>query len=480
MNYSVIRYIIGRVLCYEAAFMILPCITAVVYQEKSGWSFVISAILCLLAGTLLGRKRPKKPDFYMREGYVAVALTWFAMSIMGALPFLFSGAITNPIDALFETVSGFTTTGASILTDVEVVPKCVLFWRSFTHWIGGMGVLVFLLSFLHVQGSGAFMNLMRAESPGPSVSKLRPTIQSTAKTLYIIYFVMTIVEVVFLLAGGMPLFDTLTITFGSAGTGGFGIKNDSMASYSVYCQVVVTVFIILFGVNFNAYYLILRKKFRQAFSIEEIRWYLAIIAVSTVVIAVMVRDMYSGFGEAFQQSAFQVASIITTTGYATTDFNLWPQVPRTILIMLMLVGSCAGSTGGGFKVSRLVILIKTIRKELHTLLHPRSVKKLKMDGHVLEHEVVRSINVFLIAYVLIFAFSILLIAFDNLDMTTNFSAVATTLNNVGPGLEKVGPTGNFSIFSNFSTFVLTMDMLIGRLEIYPILLLFTRDTWKRH
>lgn len=480
MNYAIIRYIIGRVLYFEAAFMILPCITAVIYQEKSGWSFVISGLLCVLLGLLLSRKKPANTVFYTREGFVTVALSWIALSIMGALPFMISGSITNPFDALFETVSGFTTTGASILKDVEILPKCILFWRSFTHWIGGMGVLVFLLSFLHVKGSGSYMNLMKAESPGPSVSKLMPTVQSTAKMLYVIYFTMTVVEIIFLLVGGMPLFDALTITFGCAGTGGFGVRNDSMASYSVYCQVVVTVSVILFGVNFNAYYLILRKKFRQAFSIEEIRWYLGIIAVSTIVITVMVRDMYSGLGEAFQQSAFQVASIITTTGYATTDFNLWPQVARTILVLLMLVGSCAGSTGGGFKVSRLVILLKTIRKELHTLLHPRSVKKLKMDGHVLEHEVVRSINVFLIAYVLIFAFSVLVIGFDNLDLTTNFTAVATTLNNVGPGLEKVGPTENFSIFSNFSTLILTFDMLIGRLEIYPILLLFVRDTWKKH
>lgn len=480
MNYSIIRFIIGRVLCFEAAFMILPCITAVIYQEKSGWSFVISGLLCLAVGFLLSRKKPSNTVFYAREGFVTAALCWIMISIMGALPFLISGSITNPFDAFFETVSGFTTTGASVLKDVEILPRCIIFWRSFTHWIGGMGVLVFLLSFLHVKGSGSFMNLMKAESPGPSVSKLTPNIQSTAKTLYVIYFGMTVVEIIFLLAGGMPLFDTLTITFGCAGTGGFGIKNDSMASYSVYCQVVVTISIILFGVNFNAYYLIMRKKFKQAFSIEEIRWYFGIIAVSTVVIAVIIRDMYSGFAEAFQQSAFQVASIITTTGYTTTDFNLWPQVPRTILLLLMMVGSCAGSTGGGFKVSRLVILLKTIKKELHTLLHPRSVKKLKMDGHVLEHEVVRSINVFLIAYILIFAFSVLAIGLDNLDFTTNFSAVATTLNNVGPGLEKVGPVENFSIYSNFSTRILTFDMLIGRLEIYPILLLFVRDTWKKH
>ena len=321
---------------------------------------------------------------------------------------------------------------------------------------------------------------MKAESPGPSVNKLTPTVRSTAKTLYLIYLGMTIIEIIFLLVGGMPLLDTLTITFGSAGTGGFGIKNDSMASYSVYLQVVVTISMILFGVNFSAYYLILQKKFKEAFSIEEIRWYFGIILVSIIVIAVMVTDQYSGFGEAFQQAAFQVGSIITTTGYATTDFNQWPEIPRTILVLLMLIGACAGSTGGGIKVSRLVILVKTIGKELQTLIHPRSIKKLKMDGHAIDHEVIRSTNVFLIAYVLIFAFSVLLIAVDNFDLITNFTAVAATFNNIGPGLEMVGPTQNFSIYSNFSTLVLTFDMLAGRLEIFPILLLFVRGTWRRY
>ena len=480
MNYAIVRYIIGYVLFFEAAFMVPPCITAIIYQEFCGWSFVITGLLCLLFGCVLVHKKPKNKIFYTKEGFVSVALSWIILSIMGSLPFLISGSITNPIDALFETVSGFTTTGASIITDVEVLPKCILFWRSFTHWIGGMGVLVFLLSILHITGSGSHMNLMKAESPGPSVSKLTPTVRSTAKTLYLIYLGMTIIEIIFLLIGGMPLFDTLTITFGSAGTGGFGIKNDSMASYSVYLQVVVTISMILFGVNFNAYYLILHKKFKEAFAIEEIRWYFGIILASTVVIAVMVTDMYSGFGEAFQQAAFQVGSIITTTGYATTDFNLWPEIPRTILLLLMLVGACAGSTGGGIKVSRLVILVKTIGKELQTLIHPRSVKKLKMDGHSIDHEVIRSTNVFLIAYVLIFAFSVLLIAVDDFDLITNFSAVAATFNNIGPGLEMVGPTQNFSVYSNFSTLVLTFDMLAGRLEIFPILLLFVRGTWRRY
>ena len=447
MNYAIVRYVIGYVLYFEAAFMVPPCMTAIIYQESCGWSFVITGLLCVLLGFILTHKKPKNKVFYTKEGFVTVALSWIILSIMGSLPFLISGSITNPIDALFETVSGFTTTGASIIKDVEALPRCVLFWRSFTHWIGGMGVLVFLLSILHITGSGSHMNLMKAESPGPSVNKLTPTVRSTAKTLYLIYLGMTIIEIIFLLVGGMPLFDTLTITFGSAGTGGFGIKNDSMASYSVYLQVVVTISMILFGVNFSAYYLILQKKFKEAFSIEEIRWY---------------------FG------------IITTTGYATTDFNQWPEIPRTILVLLMLIGACAGSTGGGIKVSRLVILVKTIGKELQTLIHPRSIKKLKMDGHAIDHEVIRSTNVFLIAYVLIFAFSVLLIAVDNFDLITNFTAVAATFNNIGPGLEMAGPTQNFSIYSNFSTLVLTFDMLAGRLEIFPILLLFVRGTWRRY
>ena len=479
MNFSIVRYIIGYVLAFEAAFMALPCIVALIYQETDGWSFVITAILCLLFGAFLLRKKPKNQIFYVKEGFVTVALRWIVLSVMGCLPFLFTRTITNPVDALFETVSGFTTTGASILSDVEILSKSMLFWRSFTHWIGGMGVLVFLLSIIHVKGSGSHMNLMRAESPGPSVSKLVPTVRSTAKILYLLYICMTLVEILLLVLGQMPLFDALTISFGTAGTGGFGIKNDSMAGYSVYLQVVVTVFMILFGVNFTAYYLILRKKFRQAFSMEEVRCYFLIIFASVVVISLVVREQYGSFGEAIQQAAFQVGSIITTTGYATTDFNLWPEVPKTILVLLMFVGACAGSTGGGIKVSRLVILMKTIHKELHTLLHPRSLRKLKLDGHPLEHETVRSTNVFLIAYVLIFAFSVLLVGFDGHDLITNFTGVAATLNNIGPGLELVGPTQNFSIFSNGAKLVLIFDMLAGRLELFPLMLLFVKDTWKK-
>lgn len=478
MNLPIVFHILGWVLNIEAALMTFPFITGLIYGEKSAFSFLLTMAICLIIGIPLAIYKPKDRIFYMREGFVTVALCWIVLSIMGALPFIFSGSIPNPVDALFEAVSGFTTTGASILRDVEALPKCVVFWRSFTHWIGGMGVLVFLLSIKPMAG-GSHMSLMKAESTGPMVSRITPTVQSTAKLLYTIYITMTVIEFIFLIAGGMPLFDALTTAFGTAGTGGFGIKNDSMASYSVYIQNVVTVFMILFGVNFNAYYLILIKKFRQSVCIEEVRWYFGVIALSITAIAINTRQIFGSLGKAFQQAAFQVGSIITTTGYSTTDFNLWPQASRTILVMLMFVGACAGSTGGGIKISRFVILLKTVRKELEQFMHPRSVKKIKMDGKPLEHETVRNTNVFMITYFVIFSFSLLLISFDEFDLVTNFTAIAATFNNIGPGLGLVGYTANFSLFSAPAKLVLILDMLAGRLEIFPLLLLFTRDTWKR-
>lgn len=478
MNYSIIIYIIGWILKLEAVFMMLPGITAVIYREKSGIAFLITMVLCLLGGIPLTWKKPQKKAFYIREGFVTVALSWIVLSVMGAVPFVISGVIPHPIDALFETVSGFTTTGASIVPAVEELPRCMNIWRCFTHWIGGMGVLVFILSILPLTG-GYHMNLMKAESPGPSVSKLVPKVQSTAKILYGIYMGMTVLQIIFLLLGKMPLFDALCTAFGTAGTGGFGIKNNSIAGYSTYLQVVITVFMILFGVNFNVYFLILTKKVKQALKTEEVRYYLGIIAVAIVVIALNVRHMFGSLGEAFQQSAFQVGSIITTTGFATTDFDLWPSVAKTILVMLMFVGASAGSTGGGIKVSRFVILCKTVRKELHLYLHPNAVKKIKMDSKPIPHEVVRATNIFLIVYVIVFAASAFLIAFDNFDLITNFTAVAATLNNIGPGLALVGPTKNFALFSYFSKSVLIFDMLAGRLELFPLLLLFVKDTWKK-
>ncbi|HJB16758.1 MAG TPA: TrkH family potassium uptake protein [Candidatus Blautia excrementipullorum] len=478
MNYRIIAYIVGWVFNLQAIFMVLPCIAAVIYQEEELYDFLIPIILCLVIGLFLTRKKPRNKVFYIKDGCVTVALSWIVLSISGALPFIISGSIPHPIDAVFETVSGFTTTGSSILTDVEILPHSIIFWRSFTHWIGGMGVLVFLLSLLPLTG-GYHMNLMRAESPGPSVSKLVPKVQQTAKILYTIYFGMTILQILLLLLGRMPLFDALCITFGSAGTGGFGIKNDSMGSYSTYCQVITTIFMIAFGVNFSAYYLILTKKFKQAFSIEEVRWYLGIIAVSIVIIAINTRHFFSGIGTAVQQAAFQVGSIITTTGYSSTDFNQWPTLSKAVLVLLMFIGACAGSTGGGIKVSRILLLCKAAHKELQLYLHPNAVKKIKMDKKPISHEILRSTNIFLSVYLTIFAVSILIVAIDNYDLVSTFTAVATTLNNIGPGLEIAGPLGNFSSFSYLSKSVMIFDMLAGRLEIFPLLLLFFRGTWKK-
>lgn len=478
MNHSIILYIIGWILKLEAAFMLLPCATALIYQEPSGLSFLITMALCLAIGIPLTIRKPESKIFYLREGYVSVSLSWIILSIFGAIPFVLSGVTQNPMDALFETVSGFTTTGASILPDVEAVPHCILMWRSFTHWIGGMGVLVFLLILLPMTG-GSRMNLMKAESPGPSVGRLVPKVKSSARILYSIYFVLTILEFVFLLLGRMPLFDALTTAFGTAGTGGFGIRGDSIASYSPYIQIVITIFMILFGVNFNIYFLLLHKKWKQAFTNTEIICYLAIIAASIAVISFNIRSLYASTGESIRHAAFQVGSIITTTGFATTDFNQWPSLSCTILVILMFVGACAGSTGGGIKISRFLILFKSIRKELQSYLHPRCVSKVTIDGKRVEHEVIRATNVFLIAYLMIFAFSILLISIDNYDLVTNFTAVAATLNNIGPGLSMVGPVENFAFFSNGTKLVLIFDMLIGRLEIFPVLLLFLRQTWKK-
>lgn len=478
MNYSIVFYIMGWILNIEAAFMLLPALVAVIYGETEIWCFAVSIAICLAIGMLLIHRKPQNQIFYVAESFVAVSLSWIFLSAMGALPFVLSGYIPNPIDAMFETVSGFTTTGASILSDIEILPKSLIFWRSFTHWIGGMGVLVFLLSVLPMVG-GSHMNLMKAESPGPIVSRLVPKVQMTAKLLYQIYLGMTIIEVVILILGKMPVFDALTITFGTAGTGGFAIKNDSLAGYTAFQKNVVTIFMILFGVNFNFYFLLLMRKVGQAFKIEEVRGYFLIIAAAIGIITVNTTAICGSALQAFQDAAFQVGSIITTTGYATVDFDKWPQVSRTVLVLLMLVGACAGSTGGGIKVSRILILIKSVRKELKQYLHPSAVDKLKMDGKIVEHEVVRSTNVFMVAYVLIFAASVLLISLDNYDLVTNFTAIAATFNNIGPGLAMVGPTGNFGFFSNFSKIIMIFDMLAGRLEIFPLLLLFSRETWRR-
>ena len=394
------------------------------------------------------------------------------MSICGAIPLYLSGYFPNPVDALFEIVSGFTTTGATILGDVEVLPRSVLMWRSFSHWIGGMGVLVFILALLPMAGASS-MYLMRAESPGPSVGKLVPKVRSTAKILYTIYLLMTILEMVLLAVAGCPLFDSVNLAFATAGTGGFGVLNSSAGDYNAVIQIILTVFMILFGVNFNVYFLIYSKNIKDAFKCEEARIYIGIIAAAVLLISVNTYSMFRGAGETLLHVSFQVASIITTTGFSTVDFELWPEFSRTILVILMFVGACAGSTGGGIKVSRVAIMAKTIIKELAVMKHPRNVRKTRFEGKPVEHEVLRSINVFLIAYLGIFILSTLLISLDNFDGITNFTAVASTINNIGPGLSRVGPTQNFSIFSNLSKLVLTFDMLAGRLEIFPMLIMCT-------
>lgn len=477
MNSSIIRFILGYVLKIEAILMLLPCLVAVIYQEKEGLYFLLVAFLCGFLGWLMTRKKPDNYVFYLKEGCVSTALSWIFLSFFGCLPFWFSREIPSFTDALFETVSGFTTTGASILSDVEALSHCITFWRSFTHWIGGMGVLVFLLAIIPLSG-GSHINLMRAESPGPSVGKLVPKVKYTARILYLIYFGMTILEIILLIAGKMPVFDAINTSFGTAGTGGFGIKNDSMMGYSPYLQWVVTIFMILFGVNFNAYYYILFHNFKKALHMEEVRYYFLIIIASVAIIFCDILSMSQGIFDALTKASFQVGSIITTTGFSTTDFNLWPQTSKTILVLLMFVGACAGSTGGGIKVSRLVVLFKTLIKELNSYIHPKSIKKIKFEGKPVEHEVVRSINVYFITFMILFSLSVLAISFEGKDLVTNFTAVAATINNIGPGLELVGPTQNFGSFTPFSKYVLMFDMLAGRLELFPLLILFHPAIWK--
>ena len=478
MNYSIVLYILGCVLKFESAFLVLPALVGLIYREHASVSYLAVAVLCLILGVLLTHKKPRSTNLYTREGFVAVALSWIIMSIFGAIPFVLTGDIPFYVDALFETISGFTTTGSSILTDVESISKASLFWRSFSHWIGGMGVFVFIMAILPMMG-GSTMNLMKAESPGPSVSKLVPHLKVISTIHYGIYIAITICEATILRALGMPLFDSLTTTFGTVGTGGFGIRNDSIAGYSPAIQITITVFMILSGINYTAYFYILTGKIKELFKIEEVRWYLAIIFGSVAVITWNVRALYPTFSETLRHAFFQVGSIITTTGYATTDFDLWPALSKTLLVTLMFIGACAGSTSGGIKVSRILILLKTIRKELSLIIHPRQVKKIRMDGHPVDHETLRSANVFLVVYFVLLLTSMLLISVDEFDFSTNFTSVVTVLNNIGPGLNLVGPTQNFSIFSPFSKFVLMFDMLAGRLELFPMMILLMPSTWKR-
>ncbi len=479
MNYSIIFYIVGWILKFEGFFLVLPLIVSLIYKEDTYYAYLIVGLICFGIGSLMSHGKRENVKLYAREGFISVSLSWILISVFGAMPFVITGDIPSYIDALFEIISGFTTTGASILKDVESISRAGLFWRCFSHWIGGMGVFVFMMAIVPLMG-GSTMNLMRAESPGPSVDKLVPHVKDTAKILYSIYLGMTIIEVVLLCLGGMPLYESLNTSFGTVGTGGFGVKNDSMMSYKPLLQNIVTVFMILSGVNYVAYFYIISKKWKNALKVEEVRWYFIIIFVSIALLCIDTRHIYKNIFDGIRHASFQVGSIITTTGFATCDFDLWPQFSKTILIILMFVGACAGSTGGGIKVSRLVILLKTVRKELSLLIHPREVRKIHVDGRCVNQDVIRSTNVFIVAYFCILFISVLLIGVDGKDFTTNFTAVAATLNNIGPGMALVGPTQNYSIFSGFSKFVLMFDMLVGRLEIFPMLLLFLPASWKKN
>ena len=480
MNRSIITYILGWVIRLEGFFMLLPALIALIYKEKAGWAYILCSAICLVLGWLPVRKKPSNTIFYAREGFVTVALSWILLSIIGALPLVISREIPDMTDALFEIISGFTTTGASILYDVEALSKCNLLWRAFSHWIGGMGVLVFILAVLPLAG-GQSMYIMKAESPGPSVGKLVPKLQKTAFFLYAVYFAMTLLLFILLIIFRMPVFDALCTAFATAGTGGFGIKADSMTGYSPVLQGIVTIFMLLFGINFNFYFFLFVKQFKDAFKMEEVRWYLLLFGSGALAIALnLTLTGTDGLLYNLHHAAFQVSTIMTTTGFATMDFNLWPAFSKCILVMLMFVGACAGSTGGGMKISRFLIYFKAVRKELAHLIHPRSIKILRLDEKAIPHEVIRSANIFLVTYLAIFAGSVLLISFDNFDLVTNFTAVAATLNNIGPGLELVGPTGNFAMFSTFSKYVLMFDMLAGRLEIFPMLILFSTSTWRKH
>lgn len=478
MNYKVIAHTLGWVLNIEAAAMLLPLACSLIYGEMPmATVFAFSIAICLAIGVMLSTKPLTKKTMYAKEGFICVALSWIVLSIFGSLPFVFSGSASF-VDALFETASGFTTTGASIFDNVEVLPKGLLFWRSFTHWLGGMGVLVFLVAILPLAG-GNNLHLIKAESPGPDVGKLVPKVRSTAKILYLMYIALTALQLLFMLLGGLSFFDAITITFGTAGTGGFSVLSSSCADYSPYIQVVITVFMILFGINFSLYYLLLLGKIKDALLSEELRTYLGIILCAIVIIVLDCMDLFQNIGDAIRYVAFQVSSIITTTGYSTTDFNLWPSLSKAILVLLMFIGASAGSTGGGIKVSRLILFCKIVKKEIFSTVHPNASRKITIDGRPVSPEVIRGLNAYLVAYMLIFAASCIIICIDNLDLITNFTAVAATLNNVGPGLEAVGPTQNFSVFSDFSTLVLAADMIIGRLEIFPILVLFAPSTWRK-
>ena len=483
MNYKMMGRFTAQMLLIEGIFLIPALLISLFLGESAAaYGFAVTlGLIALVGGPMYFFCRDAKSAFYATDGMVCVAVSWLVLSLVGAIPFYVSEAIPSYIDALFETVSGFTTTGASILPEVEHMAKGLMYWRSFTHWVGGMGVLVFLLAIAPSKGNeqGFTMHLLRAESPGPSVGKLVPKMRKTAAILYFLYIILTVLDFLFLIVGGMPVFDAVCTSFGTAGTGGFGIKNDSIASYSPYLQNVTTVFMLLFGVNFSCYYLLMLRQFRGVFRDEELRLYIAIVVCSIGLIVWNLQGFYGSFEETLRHAAFQVASLMTTTGYATTDFNLWPSFSKTILMSLMVVGACAGSTGGGLKVGRLLLIFKSLRRNIQQVLHPRKVLSVRNNGRIVSEKVLDNTNAYLSAYAIILFLSFLLISLDGFPTETNFSAVLACFNNIGPGLELVGPTCNFGGFSTLSKLVLILDMLAGRLEIFPILVLFSADTWKR-
>lgn len=479
MNTKIVRYILCRMLGVEAALLLVPVLVAVIYQEKCGIVFLIPIVILCLLFLMVGRKRPEHGQIYGKEGMVIVALAWILWSLFGAMPFTLSGYIPSYVDAFFETVSGFTTTGSSIIPDVEVLPHCLLFWRSFTHWIGGMGVLVFVLVVTSLDRKNS-MHLMRAEVPGPEKDKLVPKAMSTARILYGMYLTLTVIEMVFLVIGGMNLFDSMIFSFGSAGTGGFSNYADSVAHFnSAYIDGVITVFCALFGVNFALFYFMILGDFKSILKNEELRTYILLIAGATAAIMLNIHSLYPTIGKSFRYAVFQVVTVITTTGYSTADFAQWPMFSKAVLMMLTVIGACASSTGGGIKVSRLLVGMKCVKREIVQLAHPKSVGIIRIGGKKVSSDVLRTIYIYFIAYVGILIGSVVLVSLDNFDFETTFSAVLTTLGNVGPGMAQVGPMGNFAGFSPLSKLILCFDMLAGRLEIFPFLVLFTAPAWRR-
>lgn len=483
MNYKMMGRLIGQILFVEGIFMIPALLISVFNREEQPVKGFLTALaitfIVAAALYLFGQKSAK--GFFAREGLACVGISWILMSLMGCLPFYFSREIPHFIDALFETVSGFTTTGASILTEVESMSKGLLYWRSFSHWLGGMGVLVFLLAIAAGGGEerkGFSMHLLRAESPGPNVGKLVPKMKQTARILYLLYIALTVANIIFLLIGKMSLFEAVCTAFGTAGTGGFGVKNDSIASYSPYLQNVCTVFMLLFGVNFSCYYLLVVRRFRTVFQDEELRFYLFMVFASVVLIVCNLRGYYESLGETVRHAAFQVASITTTTGFATTDFNMWPGFSKALLLVLMIVGASAGSTGGGFKCGRVLLLLKSLVRNVRQMVNPQRIQTVRINGHTVEEKVLDNTNAFLAAYACILVVSCLVVSINGFSIETNLSAVLACFNNIGPGLDLVGPAGNFSMFSGLSKLVLIIDMLAGRLEIFPILILFSRSAWR--